>query len=128
MKEEEQKMKLIDKQEVLTIIFIIALIISFFLLEDKRRELSHKKRLFNNKKAQDIALFQSILVLAISIFFSFIRKNFYDISKFYNDNDTSDLFLQLKVSVLPIITAIVGLYIIIKNYNNNLNAAEIENI
>ncbi len=125
---EEQKRKLIDKQEVLTIIFIIALIISFFLLEDKRRELSHKKRLFNNKKAQDIALFQSILVLAISIFFSFIRKNFYDISKFYNDNDTSDLFLQLKVSVLPIITAIVGLYIIIKNYNNNLNAAEIENI
>ena len=117
---EEQKRKLIDKQEVLTIIFIIALIISFFLLEDKRRELSHKKRLFNNKKAQDIALFQSILVLAISIFFSFIRKNFYDISKFYNDNDTSDLFLQLKVSVLPIITAIVGLYIIIKNYNNNL--------
>lgn len=128
MKEEEQKRKLIDKQEVLTIIFIIALIISFFLLDDKRRELSHKKRLFNNKKAQDIALFQSILVLAISIFFSFIRKNFYDISKFYNDNDTSDLFLQLKVSVLPIITAIVGLYIIIKNYNNNLNAAEIENI
>ena len=125
---EEQKRKLIDKQEVLTIIFIIALIISFFLLEDKRRELSHKKRLFNNKIAQDIALFQSILVLAISIFFSFIRKNFYDISKFYNDNDTSDLFLQLKVSVLPIITAIVGLYIIIKNYNNNLNAAEIENI
>lgn len=125
---EEQKSKLIDKQEVLTIIFIIALIISFFLLEDKRRELSHKKRLFNNKKAQDIALFQSILVLAISISFSFIRKNFYDISKFYNDNDTSDLFLQLKVSVLPIITAIVGLYIIIKNYNNNLNAAEIENI
>lgn len=128
MKEAEQKRKLIDKQEVLTIIFIIALIISFFLLEDKRRELSHKKRLFNNKKAQDIALFQSILVLAISISFSFIRKNFYDISKFYNDNDTSDLFLQLKVSVLPIITAIVGLYIIIKNYNNNLNAAEIENI
>ena len=128
MKEEEQKRKLIDKQEVLTINFIIALIISFFLLEDKRRELSHKKRLFNNKKAQDIALFQSILVLAISIFFSFIRKNFYDISKFYNDNDTSDLFLQLKVSVLPIITAIVGLYIIIKNYNINLNAAEIENI
>lgn len=125
---EEQKSKLIDKQEVLTIIFIIALIISFFLLEDKRRELSHKKRLFNNKKAQDIALFQSILVLAISISFSFIRKNFYDISKFYNDNDTSDLFLQLKVSVLPIITAVVGLYIIIKNYNNNLNAAEIENI
>lgn len=125
---EEQKRKLIDKQEVLTIIFIIALIISFFLLEDKRRELSHKKRLFNNKKAQDIALFQSILVLAISISFSFIRKNFYDISKFYNDNDTSDLFLQLKVSVLPIITAVVGLYIIIKNYNNNLNAAEIENI
>lgn len=125
---EKQKSKLIDKQEVLTIIFIIALIISFFLLEDKRRELSHKKRLFNNKKAQDIALFQSILVLAISISFSFIRKNFYDISKFYNDNDTSDLFLQLKVSVLPIITAVVGLYIIIKNYNNNLNAAEIENI
>ncbi len=125
---EEQKSKLIDKQEVLTIIFIIALIISFFLLEDKKRELSHKKRLFNNKKAQDIALFQSILVLAISISFSFIRKNFYDISKFYNDNDTSDLFLQLKVSVLPIITAVIGLYIIIKNYNNNLNAAEIENI
>lgn len=125
---EKQKSKLIDKQEVLTIIFIIALIISFFLLEDKKRELSHKKRLFNNKKAQDIALFQSILVLAISISFSFIRKNFYDISKFYNDNDTSDLFLQLKVSVLPIITAVVGLYIIIKNYNNNLNAAEIENI
>ena len=104
----EQKIKFLNIQLIATIGFIIALSISYFLTLDKKLSLENKERLFSEETAQNLALFQTI-------------------SKKVHDSDEQDLLLQIETSIFAIISAIIGLYIIFKNYRNkNLAVAETE--
>ena len=125
----EEKIKYINLQLIATTGFIIALVVSFTLSVDKRESLRNGNRLYNDKEAQKIALMQTILVFIVALLFLYITYNQYKISKKYNETDKNDLLLQSKTAILSIIAALIGLYIVIKNYNkNNLNIAEIESI
>lgn len=125
----EEKIRYINLQLIATTGFIIALVISFTLSVDKRESLRNGNRLYNDKEAQKIALMQTILVFIVALLFLYITYNQYKISKKYNETDKNDLLLQSKTAILSIIAALIELYIVIKNYNqNNLNIAEIESI
>ena len=125
----EEKIKYINLQLIATTGFIIALGVSFTLSVDKRESLRNGNRLYNDKEAQKIALMQTILVFIVALLFLYITYNQYKISKKYNETDKNDLLLQSKTAILSIIAALIELYIVIKNYNqNNLNIAEIESI
>lgn len=125
----EEKIKYINLQLIVTTGFIIALVVSFTLSVDKRESLRNGNRLYNDKEAQKIALMQTILVFIVALLFLYITYNQYKISKKYNETDKNDLLLQSKTAILSIIAALIELYIVIKNYNqNNLNIAEIESI
>lgn len=125
--ENEEKVKFLDMQLIASVGFIIALLISILLSYDKKLSLENKKRLFSDEEAQNIALFQTILVLIISIGFLYINYEQYTISKKHHENDEQDLFLQTETAVLALISALVGLYIVYKNYRNkNLSIAETE--
>ena len=125
----EEKIKYINLQLIATTGFIISLVVSFTLSVDKRESLRNGNRLYNDKEAQKIALMQTILVFIVALLFLYITYNQYKISKKYNETDKNDLLLQSKTAILSIIAALIELYIVIKNYNqNNLNIAEIESI
>lgn len=125
----EEKIKYINLQLIATTGFIIALVVSFTLSVDKRESLRNGNRLYNDKEAQKISLMQTILVFIVALLFLYITYNQYKISHKYHETDESDLLLQSKTAILSIIAALIGLYIVIKNYNqNNLNIAEIESI
>ncbi len=125
----EEKIKYINLQLIATTGFIIALVVSFTLSVDKRESLRNGNRLYNDKEAQKIALIQTILVFIVALLFLYITYNQYKISRKYHETDKNDLLLQSKTAILSIIAALIGLYIVIKNYNqNNLNIAEIESI
>lgn len=125
----EEKIRYINLQLIATTGFIIALVVSFTLSVDKRESLRNGNRLYNDKEAQKIALMQTILVFIVALLFLYITYNQYKISKKYNETDKNDLLLQSKTAILSIIAALIELYIVIKNYNqNNLNIAEIESI
>lgn len=125
----EEKIKYINLQLIATTGFIIALVVSFTLSVDKRESLRNGNRLYNDKEAQRIALMQTILVFIVALLFLYITYNQYKISRKYNETDKNDLLLQTKTAILSIIAALIELYIVIKNYNqNNLNIAEIESI
>ncbi len=122
-----QKIKFLDLQLIATIGFIIALIISFLLTYDKKLSLENKKRLFSEEEAQNLALFQTILVFVIAACFLYINYKQYKLSKESHDGDEQDLLLQIETSIFAIISAIIGLYIIFKNYRNkNLSISETE--
>ena len=122
-----QKIKFLDLQLIATIGFIIALIISFLLTYDKKLALENKKRLFSEQEAQNLALFQTILVFIIALCFLYINYKQYTLSKETHDDDEQDLFLQIETSIFAIISAVIGLYIIFKNYRNkNLSISETE--
>ena len=123
----EQKIKFLNIQLIATIGFIIALSISYFLTLDKKLSLEKKDRLFSEEVAQNLALFQTILVFIIALCFLYINYKQYQISKKVHDSDEQDLLLQIETSIFAIISAIIGLYIIFKNYRNkNLAVAETE--
>ena len=125
----EEKIKYINLQLIATTGFIIALVVSFTLSVDKRESLRNGNRLYNDKEAQKISLMQTILVFIVALLFLYITYNQYKISHKYHETDENDLLLQSKTAILSIIAALIGLYIVIKNYNqNNLNIAEIESI
>lgn len=120
-----KKIKYLDIQLIAILGFIFAFFISFLLTYDKKLSLEHKKRLFDNDIAQNLALFQTILIFVISSTFLYINYRRYLISKQLNDGKDKDELLQIETSILSIISAIIGLYIIYKNYRNkNLTTTE----
>ena len=113
------KSRYLGLQMLATVGFIIALLISYLLTYDKKCSLENKKGLFSDKEAQNLALFQTILVFFIAITFLYVNFKQYDLSKKSNDGDEQDFFLQIETSIFAIISAVIGLYIIFKNYRKS---------
>ena len=124
----KEKAKLIDIQIVVTTMFIFALIISISLAYDKKQNLLKEEGIYTNKEAQMVALFQSIIVVLGAIEFLYVVYKQYSISKEQKDDDENDLFIQTGVAFFSVVTALIGLFIIIKNINKSLNISEIETI
>ena len=125
--ENVQKIKFLDLQLIATAGFILALIISYTLSYDKKLSLQNKKRLFTNEEAQKLALFQTVLVFIIAVCFLYVNYKQYNISKQTHDSSEQDFLLQIETSIFAIISAIIGLYIVFKNYRNqNITIAESE--
>ncbi len=123
----KQKIKYIDVQLIATLGFIVALFISFTLAYDKKLSLENKNGIFNEKEAQNLALFQTTLVFIIAAIFLYVNYEQYKIAKETNDDEQKDLLLQIETSILAIISALIGLYIVFKNYRKKtLEIAETE--
>ena len=123
-----KKRKYLDLQLVATIGFILALLTSYILIIDKKLLLENKKRIFTNKDSQNLALFQTILVFIVAFLFLYINYNQYYISKQTNNKDANDFLLQISTSIFAIIGSLIGIYIVLKNYNQNLSISELENL
>ena len=119
-----KKISFLNIQLLATIGFIVALLLSYLLSYDKKLSLENKKRLFKPTEAQNLALLQTLLLLVVSLTFLYLNYNQYKLSKLNNSNDQTDFLLQIETSIFAIISAIIGLYIIIKNRNNNLQIFE----
>lgn len=113
------KSRYLGLQMLATVAFIIALLISYLLSYDKKCSLENKKGLFSDKEAQNLALFQTILVFFIALTFLYVNFKQYDLSKKSNDGDEQDFLLQIETSIFAIISAVIGLYIIFKNYRKS---------
>ena len=123
-----KKIKFINLQMLAIIGFIIALLISYLLSFDKKMSLEDKKRLFSNKEAQNLAVFQTILVFIVTLCFLYINYNQYKISK-EEKQDSTDFILQIETSIFAIISSIIGLYIIFKNYKKeNISISEVDTL
>lgn len=125
----KEKSRLIQIQLLATIGFIISLLLSYVLALDNKMKLDNNKGLFDNKTAQKIELFQSILIVIVSFTFFYVSFRQYKIAKISNDKSSSfNLFLKTDTALLSVISSLVGIYIVYKNYNNNLSIAETLNI
>ena len=124
---EYYKVKYIDIQLIATLGFILALILSYLLAYHKKLTITTNKGLFDDKTAQNLEVFQSILLLIVAITFLYINYKQYKLAKEMKTRETDELLLRTDTAVLAVISSIVSLYIIYKNYkNNNLSIAEIE--
>lgn len=121
------KVKYVNYEIIGSFLFLITIILSILLSYDEKLRLENKPRLFSNKVSQNLALFQTLLLLFITFLFLYTNYNEYLISKNNNESNQKYLKLQAESSVLSILSAVISLYIVIKNYNGNLTISETEN-
>ena len=123
MNTKQKELKVINEQIVATILFLGTIIVSLSLSIDKRQKILHKKALYNNGKAKNVALANRIIIIFIILFYLQIDKENLDIVK-EKHNQTNLASLQIIAEIITLIAALLALYI---TYNSRNEEISIEN-
>jgi len=122
-----RQLSIIDGQLTGCILYIISLVISITIILNQRKRALGKEEFLTNEESQTLALLNKIFILALILWFLYLN---YKAKKFAEDTnqDESALELQIIASIISLIPALIGLYVVITNFSNtNLQTAEIEN-
>ncbi len=124
---QNRQLKIIDGQLIGCILYIISLIASIVIILNQRKVALNKEQFLTSEESQTIALTNKIFILLLIIFFLYLNYESYTLAK-DTKQDTSSLELQIIGSILSIVVALIGLYVVATNFENtNLQTAEIEN-
>lgn len=124
---QNRQLKIIDGQLIGCVLYIISLIASIVIILNQRKVALNKEQFLTGEESQTIALTNKIFILLLIIFFLYLNYESYSLAKDTNQ-DTSSLELQIIASILSIIVALIGLYVVSTDFQNtNLQTAEIEN-
>ncbi len=120
MDEKEKKIQLLKLDELASLLFIGAILISIFLTQNQINKYEEKPYYETYK----IELVNRLFVLGIIISFLYISIENYKIVK--NENkDLKPFILQIIASVITLIAGLITLYIVY--YNRTIDEADIEN-
>ena len=114
----DKKLKILNGQMTASTLYIFFLIISISLTYNEELELLNKEPLYTRKQASSIAIFNRILALGIVIYFLWANKELIKITD-ANNGDSSGLRTQMMASELSVLSAIIVLYVIIKDYDSS---------
>ena len=122
----EKELRLLNYQILTSILFIVSVIISIVLTYDEIKQLLKKHRLFSETFDKYLNLFNRILSLSIVVFILYINYATYQIQKEKRSN--LDPFRhQIYASIFSIISAVIVLYVVLENWEDNPNITSIEN-
>ena len=122
-----KEIKLLDIQIIATLFFILSLFISVILTYDEKLKLMNNRGIFSDKEANQIALFNRILVVILAL--TFVYGN-YQTEKIAEARNTQTRYLKLQLfsGELSLLGSIIVLYIVYKNQQNkNFNVSDTEN-
>lgn len=124
---QNQQLSIIDGQLIGSILYVSSLIISIIMILNQRQRAVGKEGFLTPEESQSLALLNKIFILLLILWFLYLDYKAKDLSLNTNQ-DTSALELQIQASIISIIPALIGLYVVITNFSNtNLQTAEIEN-
>lgn len=124
---QNRQLKIIDGQLIGCVLYIISLIASIVIILNQRKVALNKEQFLTGEESQAITLTNKIFILLLIIFFLYLNYESYNLAKDTNQ-DTSSLELQIIASILSIVVALIGLYVVSTDFQNtNLQTAEIEN-
>lgn len=114
----EKKIKILDGQMTASTLYIFFLIISISLTYNEKLELLNKNTLYSRKQAARIAVFNRILALGLVLYYFYANKELIKLTE-ANNNDSSGLRTQLIASELSILSAIIVLYVVAKDFDSS---------
>lgn len=122
-----RKNYIIDGQLVTSIASIIGILLGIIIIIDQKQKANQKTGFITNEDSQKLALLIKLIFLVITLYSLELNYESYQLSKITNQ-DTSSLKLQIGASYLSVIVDLIGLYVVLTNYNNtSLQISEIEN-
>lgn len=124
---QNEQLSIIDGQLVGCILYIVSLVASIIIILNQRKRALGKDEFLTSEESQTIALLNKIFILALILWFLYLNNKAKNFAANTNQ-DTSALELQIISSIISLIPALIGLYVVITNFSNtNLQTAEIEN-
>lgn len=114
----EKKIKILDGQMTASTLYIFFLIISISLTYNEKLELLNKNTLYSRKQASRIAILNRILALGLVLYYFYANKELIKLTE-ANNNDSSGLRTQLVASELSILSAIIVLYVVAKDFDSS---------
>lgn len=114
----ERKIKILDGQIKASSLYIIFLIVSISLTYNEKLELLNKEPLYGRKQAANIAILNRTLALGLVIYYLWANRELIKIAD-ENNSDSSGLKTQMIASELSVLSAIIVLYVVAKNYNSS---------
>jgi len=122
-----KKNSILNGQLTTSISSIIGVILGIVIIIDQKEKANGKDGFLTNDESQTTALITKLIFLFVVLYSLSLNYESLDLSKATNQ-DTSSLELQIKASYLSIIVALVGLYVVVTNYNDSsFQPSEIEN-
>ena len=121
----EKEIELLNIDIATALMFIVTIIISIYLPYENRQDLLNRKRILNKKDDQYILLFNRLLVLIIVLIILYDNIEGYEIAKEKN-KDLKPFKIQIFASILTVITALLILYVVFYNWDDN-SLSDIEN-
>lgn len=124
---QNQQLFIIDNQILGCLLYIASLVVSIIIILDQRKKALNKEGFLTNSESQTIALLNKIFILALILWFLYLNYKSKDLAK-KTGQDSSALEKQIIASIISIIPALIGIYVVLTNFSNtNLQTAEIEN-
>lgn len=123
----QRKNSIIDGQLLNSILSIVGIILGIIIILDQKEKANGKYGFLNDRQSQNIALLTKIIFVFVVFYSLQLNYESYQLAELTNQ-DTSSLELQIGASYLSIAVSIIGLYVVLTNYNDtNFQTAETEN-
>ena len=124
---QNNQLYIIDGQLIGCFLYIISLVISIIIILDQREKALNNEGFLTSSEAQSIALLNKIFILLLVLLFVYLNYKSKELATDTNQN-TDALDLQILASIISIIPALIGLYVVYTSFSDtNLQTAEIEN-
>lgn len=124
---QQEQLFIIDGQLIASILYILTLVVTIIIIINQRKIALNKKEFLTSKESQIIILLNKIFILLLLLLFLYLN---YKSKKLAEDNnqDTNALRLQIIASIISLVPALIGIYVVITDFSNtNFQTAEIEN-
>ena len=118
MNTKQRQNMILDAQLIGTILYIASLLLSYALTRDVKMDVLGKEKLFTDKQAQTLSVFNRSLVLGLTVLFLITSYINTDIAK-EKGEDLESYQLQNRASELSVLSAVIVLYVILNNFGTS---------
>lgn len=110
----KEQIKIIDAQFIVSFGFILTTIISIIINYDVKQKILNKERIFNDNQKRYVNLINRIVFALVVIYSLYISYRQYIIKK---ESNPDPYIHQIYANLLNVIAALIFLYIIYENWN-----------
>lgn len=113
MNQENKEVRLLDIQIITTVIYIGSLVLSIALTYNDKHNIIKDKRVFTNKHAANLSIFNRVLVVVLTFTYLYISYNNREIAKTKNQK-IWPFDLQMYASEISTLATLLVLYVVIE--------------
>ena len=124
---QKEQLFIIDGQLIGTILYILSFVATITVIVNQRKVALNKKGFLTTEESQIIITLNKIFILLLLLLFLYLDYRSKKLAENTNQ-DASSLNLQIIASIISLVPALIGLYVVITDFSaTNFQTAEIEN-